>query len=116
MSPILPQIRRGSSGIIHLRILGEPFQIHAEDAALLAILGRKIPIYLKWTNSGELPCPAGFGCRDISGRAVQFVIRNETFHLPQDVFLSICLGEITVAWLEEVITDNDEKPVGGDPA
>jgi hypothetical protein len=112
MSPALG-ICRGSSGTLHLNFQGVPYRIDEEDAALLAVLGRKIPIYPEIPEQHKLAHPAGFAYISTTCRAIRFGIRSETYHISRDLFLLICLGEIAAASLVEIATDETSACVSG---
>jgi hypothetical protein len=111
MNHIVATISRGSSGTLHLLVWGERYRIPAEDAALLAILGRKIPVYPRSNGEHGLPRPAGFAYPNVTGHAVQFSIGTETYHISRDLFLALCLGEIASAPLYGIVTDDEPVDV-----
>ena len=106
-------ICRGSSGILHVNFRGIPYRIDEEDAALLAVLGRKIPVYPDCPEHHELTHPAGFAYANTTGRAIQFATRYGTYHINRDLFLSICLGEIAAAQLVAIATDDESAGFPG---
>jgi len=110
--PACATISRGSCGTLHLHVWSERFRITAEDAARLAVLGRKVPVYASRWNELGLPRPGGFAYPNGTGCAVQFAIGRRTYHVPHEVFLSLVLGKIAGVPLAEIVTDDTPAGAG----
>gem|GEM_PF-3545922 len=106
-------ITRGSCGTLHLAIHGREYRITPEDGSLLAVLGRKIPVYPEPGDGPGLVPPAGFACPGGSGCIVRFRIGGNSCCVPRDRFLALCLGRIVTLPLTGMMTDRETWEPGG---
>lgn len=107
MEAAIGGISRGSCGTLHLAIRSETYNISPEDGSILAVLGRKIPVYPAKERDHELTRPAGFACMGGNGSTVQFRMGNDTFQVTRHQYLALCLGGIVSVPLVKIVTDKD---------